>query len=161
MQAHDNADSSVYAALNRRGVAANSTWALPFRDIRGGGGGERDAFLTRLPDGRQLLASLWASRGAGRGRDADRHAPRRRAHAGGDGGDGAEKGRTAAASRCEAAAAGAERAGVPRALPAAQLRAVGERAQDGRLATDADATGASAGDGAAKFRVGLVCDNTT
>ncbi len=59
MQANDAANSSVNAALNRRDAMANCTWALPFRDIPGGS--ERNAFLTRLPDGRERVVRLWAA----------------------------------------------------------------------------------------------------
>jgi hypothetical protein len=60
VQAHNNADSSVYAAFDRRDVMAKTTWLLPFRDIRRGGsgvgsGGEHDALLTCLPDRQELL----------------------------------------------------------------------------------------------------------
>jgi hypothetical protein len=57
MQLHDNDDASVYAAFNRRDVAANRTWAIPFRNICAV---DPDAYLTRTADGRELLSFLWA-----------------------------------------------------------------------------------------------------
>jgi hypothetical protein len=90
MQAHDDADSSVYAAFNRRDIMANSTWTLPFRDINGDSGGERDAFLMRLPDGRELLVRLWAAEALAEGeRWTEMRDGARIPAAAGAGGDGA------------------------------------------------------------------------
>jgi hypothetical protein len=70
MQARNAVDSSVYAALNRRNILANSTWTVPLRDIGGIGSsrGERNAFRTRLPDRSELLTRLWAIKALAEGK---------------------------------------------------------------------------------------------
>ncbi len=67
MQVHNDADSSVYVAFNRRNDMANTTWALLFSDIYGSGscsgsGGKQNAFFTRLPNEHELRVHLWAVR---------------------------------------------------------------------------------------------------
>ncbi len=57
MQLHNNDDAGVYAGFNRRDVAADRTCAIPFRSIRPT---DVDAYLARTPDGRELLACMWA-----------------------------------------------------------------------------------------------------
>jgi hypothetical protein len=57
MQRTDDYDRSVYAALNRRDVAADKTCVLPlcFR-----GWDSSLVFMARMPDGREVLSDYWA-----------------------------------------------------------------------------------------------------
>jgi hypothetical protein len=61
MQAHNDADSSRYAAFDQRDATANTTWALLFWNNYGsssgsGSSGKHNALLTRLPDEHELRA---------------------------------------------------------------------------------------------------------
>jgi hypothetical protein len=57
VQPPDDDDRSVYAVLNRRDVAADKTYVMPFDYMRRRPG---EVFMARMPDGREVLSDFWA-----------------------------------------------------------------------------------------------------